>query len=266
MKVIYAFQQFKKEFYKPFDDTFFKLARLSVEMAKKYYTTEFYCDSESKIIFESNGVFFDKVIVLDEIEKYEGSITSMCKIYAMMAQTEPYIISDLDTIIFQKLPEVYTIGFAYPEIVRLHLNTLLEEPRQDPYLDYLERFYKIPLDNHRHKFPEWFIVHPDSSANNCIVSVRHPYLIKAIYQEILSKFTTKDFDDIGAMFIEQFLLYFYLKNHNIDVGYFATGRDNPSQVGYELLTYKFLHMMNYHQDDKIHDKIDYISNMYNIKL
>lgn len=266
MKVIYAFKQYHKPHYKPIDANFFKLAKLSVELAKKFYKTEFYCDSSSKILFEENGVAFDEVIVLDKIENYTGSITSMSKIYAMMEQSEPYIILDLDTLIFQKLPEVYTIGFAYPEIVRLHLNTLIDEPRPNAYLDYLDRFYKQPLDNHRHKFPEWFIVHPDSSANNSLVMVRHPFLVTAIYKEILSKFTFKDLDDIGAMFIEQFLLYFYLKNHNIDVGYFADNRVVPTTINYELVMHKFIHMMDYHEDVKLDEKMNYISNLYNIKL
>ena len=111
MKVIYAFKQFSKH-YKPFDDTFFELARLSVELSKKYYTTEFYCDSESKILFEANGVFFDKVIVSDKIESYSGSLTSMAKVYAMIEQTEPYIIVDFDTLILKNCPKFIQLGLG----------------------------------------------------------------------------------------------------------------------------------------------------------
>lgn len=266
MKVIYSFKQFKQEHYKPFDDTFFKLAKLSVELSKKYYKTEFYCDKDSQILFEANGVFFDKVVISDNIESYKGSLTSMAKVYAMMEQTEPYIIVDFDTLILQELPEVHSIGFGYPETVHLHLNTLLEDDRPDAYLDYLEKYYKNPLRNHKDKFPSWFRVDPNTSPNNCLVMVRHPFLVKAIYEEILSKFTDEETDKTGPMFIEQFLLFHYLKNHGVDLGYFAHGYVNPSEINYSLVSHRFLHFMDYHKDVLINEKINYISKMYNINL
>jgi hypothetical protein len=266
MKVIYAFKQFKTEHYKPFDDTFFKLAKLSVGLAKKYYRTELYCDSESKILFEANGVYFDKVVVSDKIENYTGSLTSMAKIYAMMEQDESYIIADFDTLILQQLPQIHSIGFGYPELVNMHINTLLEQTRPDAYIDYIEKYYKGPYELHKDKFPSWFKVDPHTSPNNCLVMVRHPFLVKAIYDDILSKFTDEETDKTGPMFIEQFLLYHYLKNHALDVGYLENSYINPTEINYSLVSHRFLHFMDYHVDKLIHDKIEYISKMYNITL
>lgn len=266
MKVIYAFKKLNKEHYKPQDETFFKLAKLSVEMAKKYYSTKLYCDKESLKMFNYHNIKFDEVEVLDSIEEYTGSLSCMSKILAMMEQTEPYIMCDFDCVILQHIPNVSTIKFAYPETVKLHLNTVLYEGRPDDYINYLDKYYATPYNIHKNKFNDWFVVDPDSSPNNCIVMVNSPIMIREVYKDILSKFTDEEMDNTGPMFIEQFLLYHYLKNFRIDVDYITTGWKNPNTMDYQMLMEKFIHFMDYDKDSIILDKIDYLAKNYNIKL
>lgn len=266
MKVIYAFKQLHREHYKPFDETFFKLARLSVEMAKKYYSTKLYCDRESLKMFNHNNVKFDEVEILDSIEQYSGNLTCMSKILAMMEQTEPYIMCDFDSVILQNIPNVSTIKFAYPETVKLHLNTVLYEGRPDDYINYLDKYYATPYNKHKHKFHDWFLVDPDTSPNNCIVMVNSPIMVREIYKDILSKFTTEEMDLTGPMFIEQFLLYHYLKNFRVDIDYIADGWKNPNTMDYQMLFEKFIHFMDYHEDTLINEKIEYLANLHDIKL
>ena len=42
--------------YKPLNDDFIRLAKLSVKSAKKYYKTKFYCDNDSLIFFNKHGI------------------------------------------------------------------------------------------------------------------------------------------------------------------------------------------------------------------
>jgi len=98
------------------------------------------------------------------------------------------------------------------------------------------------------------------------ISLSVPTGILLLLQEILSKFTDEETDKTGPMFIEQFLLFHYLKNHGVDLGYFAHGYINPTEINYSLVSHRFLHLMDYHKDELINDKVNYISKMYNITL
>ena len=87
-----------------------------------------------------------------------------------------------------------------------------------------------------------------------------------IYKDILSKFTDEEMDNTGPMFIEQFLLYHYLKNFRVDVDYITTGWKNPNTLDYQMLVEKFIHFMDYDRDTLIDDKINYLAKLNNIKL
>ena len=61
MVAIYSFKKFDGH-YKPINDDFLRLAKLSVKSAKKYYKTRFYSDQESFDFFTENGIIFDEFV------------------------------------------------------------------------------------------------------------------------------------------------------------------------------------------------------------
>ena len=61
--------------YKPLNDSFFKLARLSVQTISRYYKTYFYTDFDTAKLFRENGLLFDEVIILNKLKM---QCTSAC--------------------------------------------------------------------------------------------------------------------------------------------------------------------------------------------
>ena len=265
MKAIYAFKTFKEyEHYKPHDRTFYQIARLSVGITSKFYQTKLYCDRKSLEMFDYYGVKFDEVQILDEIENYEGTITAMPKVIAMMEQTEPYILVDMDCILLQKIPNVSTIQFGYPETHQIFLHSYLDD-NLDNYVEYLNKYYKKPWNKYRDRFNDWFEVDPESSPNNCVVVVNSPYMVREIYKDILSKFTDEELEDVGPMFIEQFLFHLYLKNYKVDTSYIHTSYSEFNHVDYRFTTTKLLHFLDFDTDSTA-EKIKYLSEIYDIDV
>lgn len=266
MKVIYSFKKLKTEHYKPLNTNFFKLAKLSVELAKKYYKVEFYGDSDSFKLFDERGIEFDKVILLDSILEYDGDITSMSKLLAMVEQSEPYMCLDFDTLLLQKIPETHSITYGYPEITKIHLHNILTEESQDDYLKYIDKYYKNSLEKYKNKLPNF--VNPSCSEipNYSLFMVNHPTLIKEILNDIFTRFTKDELEEMGAMFIEQLLIYLYLLELDIDINFLYK---NNLMVDADLINtikYKFIHYIRYHEDNKFEEKINMISKSYNISL
>jgi len=267
MKVIYAYKFFGKEHYKPHDKTFYQIAKLSVDITKKFYSTKLYCDRKSLEMFTHYRIEFDEVEISDDIENYEGPITSMPKIMAMIEQTEPYIMLDLDCIITQQLPNVSTIQYAYPETHQILLHSYMDDDLTD-YLEYMNKYYKTPYEKFKDRFNDWFVVDPYTSPNNCLVMVNNPIMVREFYKDILNKFLPEEFYEMGSMFLEQFLLYHYIKNYDVDVSYLNSAFNNTKFVSLDsrITTYKFLHFLNYNYDDDIDAKIEYLSKIYSVDL
>jgi len=266
MKVIYAFKTFKEyEHYKPHNKIFYQIARLSVGITGKFYQTKLYCDRKSLEMFDYYGVKFDEVQILDEIENYTGKVTAMPKVIAMMEQTEPYILVDMDCILLQQIPNVSTIQFAYPETHQIFLHSYLDD-NLDGYVGYLNKYYKKPWNKYRDRFNDWFKVDPESSPNNCVVFVNSPYMVREIYKDILSKFTEEEIEEVGPMFIEQFLFHLYLKNYNVDTSYIHTSYNEFNHVDYRFTTTKLLHFLEYNTDSAIGEKIKYLSEIYDVDV
>jgi len=262
MNLIYSFKKFNHSHYKPIDSTFFNIAKTSVDMARKHYTTILYCDSASKKMFETNGVIFDKIIICDSIENYSGRLIGMIKILAMMEQTEPYIISDFDTIIFKKPIQKNTIDFAYPELKNITDDTDWNSYDEDKYL---YRLYKKPFDKYHSKFSEyynhgWDI--PSNISNHSLVMVSHPILVKEIYHEVLSILSVKEQEDCYSPFLEQFLLTYYLTFMKVDYGYIHDSPPTHNDLSIKLLKWDFIHLINYDTDITINNKIEFITNKF----
>lgn len=219
MKVIYSYKEISNHG-KSISDTFVRLARLSVELANRFYETELYCDLASKYFFEKNKIPFTRIILLDDIEYYHGSVFSYPKIVTMLHQEEPYIHIDFDTLIFNKLEHSNHIKFAYPE-VKL-------SPTYDwKQIEYVYNSYILPFKKYSEnniEFHESILWNFNNIPNNSVVYVNNPYIIKNAYESILDfigeDITTRDAIDGFAQYIEQFLLSQYLKNNKIKYGFF----------------------------------------------
>lgn len=266
MKAIFSFKKLKTDHYKPIDDNFFKLAKLSVQMAKIHYKTEFYGDEESYKLFEDKGVVFDNVNLLDSIKNYNGDITSYSKLMAMLEQKEPYICLDFDTLLFERIETTSTITFGYPEIVDYSLHNILSQDDVSSYIEYIEKYYKRHLSKYKHKLSNIQNVYLDTIPNYSLFAVKNTVLIKNIIKDIFNKFSTDELEEMGAMFIEQYLIYCYLKNYQVDCNYIYT--DTITEIHGDLNTFgnKFHHYIDYYKDENFNDNIQMIADSYNISL
>lgn len=264
MKVIYAFKDYNGYHYKPIDDRFFELARTSVQLASLPYKTEFYCDEKSKKLFEDQNINFDNVIVLDSIQNYNGPITSMSKILAMMEQEEPYMMLDFDTLLFQPIQRTHTIQYAYGEMTNLHYNDMMNYDMSE-YLKHLNDYYKVHYHEYKDRFPHDFKLSDSVSPNHSVVLVENPILVREIYQEVFTIFTKDELDSFSPMFLEQFLLFHYI--HNLGVDYKFIQSDpfvnfSPNEHSIHLLKHKFLHWLEYHKCKSFGKKIKHIQSLF----
>jgi len=266
MKVIYAFKDYNGYHYKPIDDRFFELARTSVNLANKFYKTEFYCDDNSRDLFDKHNVSFNSIHVLDSIENYNGPITSMSKILAMMEQEEPYMMLDFDTLIFQEIPRTHTIQYAYGEMTNLHYNDMMNYDMNE-YLKHLNDFYKVHYHKYKDKFPSNFKLSDSFSPNHSVVMVENPVLIKQIYQEVFTIFSKEEIDSFSPMFLEQFLLFHYI--HNLDVDFKFIQNDpfvnfSSKEESINIIKHKFLHWLEYHKCKNFGTKIKKIQSLFSL--
>jgi len=265
MKVIFSFKHLENKHYKPLDDKFFNLAKLSVELAKRLYQVEFFGDRKSYESFDKKGITFDRVTISDKLEKIPYEMSSISKIYAMMEQTEPYILADFDTLLFQKLPNKHTVTFGYPETPGVSFKMLMQEDTSS-YINYIHKFYKNPFKRFSEHLPSNFSFNLDSSPNNCLVMVNAPIIISNVFEDIFKRIDLKELRLVGPMFTEQFLLYYYLDNLGIDTGYFQEHFINKDKFSLDIFQHKFLHLMNYHIDENIDEKIEFIAKKFKVDL
>lgn len=263
MRAIFSFKIIDNH-YKPINDSFFKLAKLSVELAKLNYTTEFYGDKKSHELFSNNGILFDNVFILDSIEKYKGTITSYSKLMAMMVQETPYICLDFDTLLFQNIQTTKTITFGYPEITDIKLYNILSEESQQEYLNYINTFYKRHLDKFKDRLPKFINPYLKQIPNYSLFAVQKPHLIKEILNNIFSIFSYEELEEVGAMFIEQYLISLYIESLNIDMEFIYRDEITDIDDSFSILKNKFHHYINFHEDENFQKNINNISQIYTI--
>jgi hypothetical protein len=266
MRAIYSFKELRTEHYKPIDKNFFKIAKLSVELAKINYTTVFYGDESSYKLFKDKNITFDEVNLLESISNYNGDITSYSKLMAMKEQTEPYVCLDFDTLVFENIKSNSTVLFGYPEIGGIKLFNILSEDSQLEYIEYINLYYKRHLDKYKHKFPSYINPYLDKVPNFSLFMVNNPILVKEIINEIFTIFEYNELEEMGAMFIEQYLIPMYIQS--LDIEYKFLYKDNNEKFTNSFLTLKnkFNHYIQYHKDLNFEKNINKISKMYNIKL
>jgi hypothetical protein len=243
MTAIFAFKIIHNH-YKPINDDFIRLAKLSVKSAKKFYKTKIYCDVNSHNFFTQNNIFFDEVVIINEfIDDYPGQY-SIPKIYAMIKETEPYILMDLDVVLFEKLEPQWTITYGYPEInfnrkhVNIHTVTWAQDAYVTPFINNVQKYYTDQelSDMNWSTYPSF-----------CVVIVKNPIIMSMIFKTIFKLIDKKDINEITPTLLEQFLSHQYIIKYNVDFGFISEDAtddmDNPD--GFDklrLISNKFVHL------------------------
>lgn len=192
--------------YKPLNDNFWELARLSVKSSKKYYRTVFYTDEITAKQFNEHDIVFDEVIIHDKLKDYNGLNYSLPKIYAMMDQKDPYISLDFDSVLTMKpnLIQPITFGFYDADFTKpFSLNELdwVRSSYMDPYTNNISKYYDIDFnrDVDWRKYP-----------NFSFLGVKEPDLVRKCYEDFLSRVPLEVINETPPTTTEQFILYQYL--------------------------------------------------------
>jgi len=236
MIALYSFIKLAR-YYKPINNDFIRLAKLSVESVSRFYKTKIYCDTESLELFTKNQIYFDEVVIIDEfIDDYKNH-SSIGKIYAMMTETEPYISFDLDIILFEKISTTHTIAYSHPEVI-------INETSRINELNWVNEKYHTPFNLHLKEF------YTDTSHFNwtvypcfCIVYVNNPLLISSIYKDIFNRLPIDTIEKIPPLLLEQFLCHQYIIKYKTDFGFLSdniTIHNNFTLL--DLVSKKYLHI------------------------
>ena len=223
-------------YWKGQSELFFKLAKLSVKLAKRHYKdVVFYTDRKTERKFKEYGIEFDEVVYLPEMKSVNEHSYGLAKIYAMMYQSFPYVILDFDTLLFENIQTTHTIAYGYKE----------GEPEVIAGKEYINKYYLEPYQQFRDKIdiPIDWVTFP----NNSFVAVKNPFLVKNIYKKILD-IMKDDLDNPKntVQFYEQCLLYNYLVHYKTDIGFlyeYAPFSEHASKYEINLaISKKMIHM------------------------
>lgn len=203
-EAVYSYTIFK-DYWKPLDESFYNVAKLSIRLAKMHYKTVLYCDSNTRRIFNNNGLHFDSYVVQDSwFAGIDRTTSGKPKILAALDQTAPYILLDLDTLIFSNLYSSKSVAYGFKEASN----------GEDYDLDYIDKFYRKSYNVIKDRLDfrlEW-----RNYPNNSLVIVNNPSIVRMGY-EYVEKVMEGNFKNTSAMFYEQFLLYNFLLHHNTPI-------------------------------------------------
>ena len=265
MKAIYCYK-FMDKFWKPKDEYFWRLAKLSIDYSKQFHTTVLYSDKRTYDIFSSKGLVFDEWV---DMTKQFNRITihnyCMAKIESMIQQTSPYVVLDLDILLFEKIQPTHSITFGFKEVNTTSVDTL---HAKTSHIEYVNEYYKKYYDIFRTNIIDTPVNFDWCTfPNNSIVIVNNPKIVSEVYKHILNMLG----DDIykipptyTAQFYEQFLFYNYLRYYNVDIGFVYDKTPNPKFDKKEkdfnhLYSNKFLHLESYDKNKDMQSVIDYLS-------
>ena len=256
MRVIYSYKILKK-YWKNHSDDFFTLAKLSSALSTRLYDTTLYTDTDTSLLFKQKGIEFNNVVILDSLNQVTENNYGLAKILAMQEQTEPYIILDLDTLLFEPINFSNTITYGYKEISP---DTLVGvDYIQEQYIKFFNLF-KDGLKINTQKI-DW-----STYPNNSLVQVNNPTLISNIYQDIL-KILNGRFLQSSVQYYEQKLLYDYLADYNVDINFIYP---KPPIMEMQLEEYriqdiiakKFVHLDFYFRQEQSKQIVKELLNFY----
>lgn len=200
MKVLYSLEKFENH-YRKFDNNFYKLAKLSVELSSRLYPTKFVGTQDSLDNLNNNNIFFDEYEIIDTSIEYSDSIYSMPKIKAMMLQTEPFLSLDFDSILLNKFDSNFEFCFGFWEIY-MHDNLRYE------HIEYVYNSYINPFKTHIiDRFTEYELsmfnwsYYPNFSFFLC----KNPIKLKNIYDDIFERIDTQTLKLLSTGLVEQFI-------------------------------------------------------------
>lgn len=221
------------------DPAFWELADLVVTQANKFYQTVLVCDEYTKSYFEGK-LPFNKIEISKGIREYEGNSYCIPKLKAIIEQTEPYIMLDLDSVLLKPLPTYLNIAFGFAEINMFHPGGVTEGTLQNTFNLY---FQKHELDKIKTNLPGNMVLKWDKIPNSSLVYVPEPQVLSDIYSEILEDHL-EAIEEVSPMMVEQFLVIQYLNHSN--------HRVNWVQSSYgEIHESYYLHWDKYNKGDNI---------------
>lgn len=231
MEAVYTFK--KLQHYKPFDNTFFRLAKLSIHSAKQFYSTVLYTDDKSLKFLSAGGLVFDRVVLLDSIAEYKGNNYALPKILTMIERKDPYIHLDFDSILIDKPESKEPVSFPFPEPNLKMLDT--HNPYEFIYKSYVKCFVEHIMDKidyEKQKILVW-----DVFCNNSALLVNTPEIVSEIYSEIINDFIPDKIEAIVPTAIEQQYLLSFLHHYNISYD-FREDTDKFKVIDYKNKTQK----------------------------
>lgn len=225
---------------------FLDLAKLSVKQAKKFYTTELYCDTESVNFFLENNFEFDKVHILPELDKYKGDLYGVYKMFTYIAQTSSYIHLDFDSILLKPLVLKGPVTFGY-------YDDDYRELEEYSLTMFVREFYVETFENKLKNFidPDVYLRWKWQVFPNCSLFAVHDYKeVARIYKDVLDMFYPVlnyfDYNAKISQFLEQFMIGELLESRHI--GHNCVQKTNPKidELNLnKLRDLKFIHLQGF---------------------
>lgn len=268
MRALFAYKVFDN-YWKPKDEYFWTVAKLSVEYASKFYTTCLYADTKTQKILSANGVEFDEFVDSTKLfNKVTEHSYGMAKVLAMMDQVEPYVVLDLDTVIFSSFNSNAPICYGHKEI---NLEAIKPVGDKIPDLYYLEEYYKRPYERFKLKYDHNLRdINWNYFPSNSLILVNSPFLVKQIYTEILNIMEEDIFSippPYTVQFYEQFLFYNFFNDLKLDVDFVYEvppgGTYDEVVTLLDIFQFKYLHLDTYDRSESTKKVIDLLKKTSN---
>jgi hypothetical protein len=225
--------------YKPLNDDFYRLAKLSIKSVSKHYKTILYSDVDTANMFGEKGLIFDKVVILESLQNFKQHNYALPKIYTMIEQTEPYIMFDFDTIITEKLESTKSITYAYYEVdltKKFNIGNFywVENGYMKDFRNTLKQYYDSDFVSEMdwRRYP-----------NFSTLMVKNPNIVKDCYNDMLKRVPLEVLDKLQPTLIEQFMLHQHVLHYGIDYGVFIKGSlEDYNKLKFNFNSKKILHI------------------------
>lgn len=225
---------------------FLELAKLSVSQAKKFYTTELYCDSDSVNFFLENKFEFDKIHILPELDEYKGDLYGVYKMFTCIAQTSSYVHLDFDSILLKPLvfKEPVTFGYYDDDYRGMEKYSLTM---------FVREFYVETFENKLKNFidPDVYLRWKWQVFPNCSLFAVHDYReVARIYKDVLDMFHPVlyyfDYNAKISQFLEQFMIGEMLERRQLKHTSIQSTNPKIDEVTTETLRdLKFIHLQGF---------------------